>query len=53
MMGSSGDEYEVSFLISLIDFSVKSILLDIKIVTPACFLGPFYWKVFFQVIILW
>ena len=25
----------------MIDFSLKSILLDIKIATPTCFLGPF------------
>ena len=32
----------------LTDFSLKSILLDIKIATPACFLGPFDWHVFSQ-----
>ena len=31
----------------LIDFSLKSILLDIRIVTPACFLGTFDWNYFF------
>ena len=30
----------------LIDFSLKSILLDIRITTPACFLDPFDWKIF-------
>ena len=30
----------------LIDFSLKSILLDIRITTPACFLGPFDWKIY-------
>ena len=29
----------------LIDFSLKSILLDIRIATPACFLGLFDLKV--------
>ena len=32
----------------LIDFSLKSILLDIRMATPACFLGPFAWKTFSQ-----
>ena len=36
------------FLSLLIDFSLKSILLDIRIATLACFLGPFDWKIFFQ-----
>ena len=31
----------------LIDISLKFILLDIRIATPACFLGPFDWKIFF------
>ena len=31
----------------LIDFSLKSILLDIRIAIPACFLGPFDWNIFF------
>ena len=32
----------------LIDFSLKSILLDIRMATPTCFLGPFAWKTFSQ-----
>ena len=32
----------------LTDFSLKSILLDSRIATPTCFLGPFDWKTFFQ-----
>ena len=28
----------------LIDFSLKSNLLDIRITTYSCFLGPFAWK---------
>ena len=32
----------------LIDFSLKSILLYIRLVKPACFLGPFDWKIFYQ-----
>ena len=32
----------------LIDYSLKSILLDIRMATPACFLGPFAWKTFSQ-----
>ena len=35
----------MSFFVSF-DFSLKSILLDIRIVTPACFLGPFDWNFF-------
>ena len=35
------------FLALLIDFRLKSILLDIRIATPALFLGPFDWKFFF------
>ena len=34
------------------DFSLKSNLLDIRIATPACFLGPFDWKIFPQPLIL-
>ena len=30
----------------LTGFSLKSVLLDIRIATPACFLGPFDWKIF-------
>ena len=33
------DEYKVSSY--LITFGWKSILLDIRMATPACFLGPF------------
>ena len=32
----------------LIDFSLKSILLDIRMATPTCFLRPFAWKTFSQ-----
>ena len=32
----------------LIGFSLKSILLDIMIATPACFLGSFDWENTFQ-----
>ena len=32
----------------MINFGLKSILLDIKITIPACFLGPFAWKTFLQ-----
>jgi hypothetical protein len=28
-------------------FCRKSTLLDIRMATPACFLGPFAWKTFF------
>ena len=31
----------------LINFSLRFILLDIRIATPACFLGPFDWNIFF------
>ncbi|ERE81999.1 hypothetical protein H671_2g7763 [Cricetulus griseus] len=34
--------------IAFIMFSLKSNLLDIRIATPACFLGPFDWKIFSQ-----
>ena len=40
----SFDEYEVSFPY-LINFGLKSILLDIRMATPVCFLGPFAWKI--------
>ena len=40
----SFDEYEVSFRY-LINFGLKSILLDIRMATPVCFLGPFAWKI--------
>jgi hypothetical protein len=32
----------------LINFSLKSILLGVRIAAPACFLGTFAWKIFFQ-----
>ena len=32
----------------LIDFSLKSVLLDIRMATPTCFLGPFAWKTLSQ-----
>ena len=32
----------------LIDFSLKSILLEIRMTTLTCFLGPFAWKTFSQ-----
>jgi hypothetical protein len=35
------DEYEVSFPVSFINFGYKSILLDIRMATPACFLRWF------------
>jgi hypothetical protein len=35
----------LSFLITLI---CKSILFDIRMATPACFFGPFAWKIVFQ-----
>ena len=31
----------------LLDFSLKSILLDIRVATPACFLDPYDWKKIF------
>jgi hypothetical protein len=36
----------------LITFGYKSILLDIGITTPPCFLGPFAWKIF-SILLLW
>ena len=38
----------MSFFASLIDFSLKSILLYIRIAIPTCFLDPFHWKKFSQ-----
>ena len=32
----------------LISFDSKSILLDIKMATPVCFLDPFAWEIFFS-----
>ena len=46
-MNFSCGYYKMSFFVSF-DFSLKSILLGIRIATPACFLGPFDWKKFFQ-----
>ena len=36
----------------LITFGWKFTLFDIRIATPACFLGPFAWKFFSQPFIL-
>jgi hypothetical protein len=36
----------------LISFGLNSILLDIRVATPACFLGTFALKIFFQVFTL-
>ena len=36
----------------LIDYSLKSVLLEISMATPACFVGPFAWKSFSQPFIL-
>jgi hypothetical protein len=33
----------------LTTFGWKLILLDIRMAIPACFLGPFAWKIIFQV----
>jgi hypothetical protein len=33
---------------ALITLGWKSILLDIRMPTPPCFLGPFAWKIVFQ-----
>jgi hypothetical protein len=44
----SFDEYEVSSLFPLINFGLKSILVDIRMTT--CFLVPFAWKIFFPVL---
>jgi hypothetical protein len=43
------DEYEISlpYLFSYF-FGLKSILFYIRMATPACFLGQFAWKNFFQ-----
>jgi hypothetical protein len=48
MLDFSFDEYEVIFPSLLITFGWKSILLDIRVPTLACILGPFFWKPFFQ-----
>jgi hypothetical protein len=42
----SFDEYEVSFII-LFDNFWKLILFDIRMATPASFMGPFAWKIVF------
>ena len=36
------------YLSVLIDFSLRSILLDIRIAKPDCLLGPFDWNIFSQ-----
>jgi hypothetical protein len=38
----------MSFLISFITFGLKLILFDIRMATPASFLGPFAWKIVIQ-----
>jgi hypothetical protein len=45
-MDFSLDEYAVLFPISLISFGLKTISLDIKMATPACFLGSFLLYIF-------
>ena len=40
------DKYDVSFLTYFYYFWLKSILLDIRMATPACFLVLFTWKIF-------
>jgi hypothetical protein len=42
----SFDEDEVSFPILLKTFCLKLILFDIRMATPACFLGLFAWNFF-------
>jgi hypothetical protein len=37
----------------LITFGWKSILFDIRMAIPACYLGPFAWKIVFQPFTLW
>ena len=34
------------FLSLLISLGLKTVLSDIKMATPACFLGPFAWNIF-------
>ena len=47
------DEYEMPYLNFLITFGWKSILFDIRMAIPACFLELFPWKiVFFEVVCL-
>ena len=44
----SFDEYKVFFSYSfLITFGLKSILSNNRMATPACFMGPFAWKIVF------
>jgi hypothetical protein len=40
--------YEVPLLFFFDNFGWKSILFAIRIATPACFFGPFVWKIVFQ-----
>jgi hypothetical protein len=42
------DENEVPLLVLLITLGGKSILLDIRMATPACFFRQFAWKIVFQ-----
>jgi hypothetical protein len=51
LMDISFDEYKMSLSL-LVNLSLKSILLVIRIVVPACFLGPFAWKISFQPLFL-
>lgn len=48
----SFDGSEVFFPISFDKFDAMSILLDIRISTPVCILGPFAWK-YFSSLLVW
>ena len=37
----------------MITFGWKSILLDIRMATPACFLGSYAWEIFFSSLLVW
>jgi hypothetical protein len=42
------DAYEVPLLVFFDKFGLEMILFDIRMATPACFFGPFAWKIVFQ-----
>jgi hypothetical protein len=53
LVNFSFGEYEVSLLILFDNFWLKIILLNVRMETSACFLGPFAWKTFFSSLLFW
>jgi hypothetical protein len=53
MVDFSFNEYDMSFNVSFDSFWLKISLLNIRMATPAYFLGLFAWKTFFYPFKLW